>query len=67
LYVKSERIFSAEYLGGIVRLFALFFSIVAVIYGIYEIDKNLKKTYLREQINSSLDFDEDETDQEKKE
>jgi hypothetical protein len=34
----------------------MFFVIVAVIYGIYEIDHYLKREYLREEINNSLDF-----------
>ena len=44
LYVKSERVFSSEYVGGMARLTTLCTVIIGAIYGIYEIDRYLKRT-----------------------
>ena len=44
LYVKSERVFSSEYVGGMARLTSLCTVIIGAIYGIYEIDRYLKRT-----------------------
>ena len=54
LYVKSERVFSSEYVGGMARLTSLCTVIIGAIYGIYEIDRYLKKTQLRTEVNASL-------------
>ena len=40
--MKSERIFSSEYLGGIFRVVLIFLFFTAFIYGISEVDSYLK-------------------------
>ena len=42
LYVRSEKLLSSEYLGGLFRLILLFLACSACIYGIYELDHYLK-------------------------
>lgn len=42
LYVRQERIFSSEYLGGMFRLLVVFVMFSGVIYGVYFVDKYLK-------------------------
>ena len=42
LYVRSERIFSSQYLGGVVRLLLTFGLFVCLIYGVFLIDRYLK-------------------------
>ena len=56
LYVKSEKLFSSEYLGGLMRLLMMLFAIAGVIYGVYEIDHYLKLEYTRELINDKIEF-----------
>ena len=42
LYVKSERILSSEYMGGMMRLMILSVTLLGLIFLVYEIDKQLK-------------------------
>lgn len=51
LYVKSERIFSSEYIGGIIRLMVIFVALLGFIYGIFEIDRYLKnQDYIKNKV-----------------
>lgn len=54
--MKSEKLFSSEYLGGLMRLLMMLFAIAGVIYGVYEIDHYLKLEYTRELINDKIEF-----------
>ena len=56
LYVKSERVFSSEYVGGMARLTSMCGVLIGAIYGIYEIDRYLKKNQLRKEVNVTLQF-----------
>jgi len=42
LYVRSERIFSSEYLGGVIRLLLVFAMFSSLIYAVFYLDRFLK-------------------------
>lgn len=51
LYVKSERIFSSEYMYGVAKLVVTFLIISGGIYGVYELDNYLKRNFQRSEYN----------------
>jgi hypothetical protein len=59
-------VFSSEYVGGMARLTSLCTVIIGAIYGIYEIDRYLKKTQLRTEVNASLQLEKNVTEAVKK-
>lgn len=50
LYVKSERIFSSEYIGSMLKLFLMFLAFSASIYGIFFIDRYLKGVHIHSEM-----------------
>lgn len=49
LYVRHERIFNSAYIGGTLKLSALFATVSAAIYGIFRLDHFLKNRFYVEE------------------